>query len=588
MAAKTETHRLIKNILADLSVMIGALLLLITYDNFEHGSSYLFVALAGAITALLGMAGGICRLWFKSWFYFFTRWFSIYGLFFIFSYWLVDTNIFKNLAFVFFSLFWLFSLAFIVLNHIKQKTSYTKHLKENIELVFLFGTLAAAVWLLPLENRLSLVQSPNQSGTRTFINRDYSLNINGGFLYRINPATPIDPEEIIIKQTAPETNIKINNQQPQTIRLNILNSTNQHQLTVNGRVIDKSPYAGGERLAMDLANDLSLDSNVVYSKDYTGARKGYRTDIKFDKGESNISIKPPITNDELSFYILSDLHSGYSVNFKELTAIIKANPDFIVFNGDVVNYGIKPEYIVAAGLAEMSPVPIYTVIGNHEDWQNGAKFYKDYFGPFTNSFTYKDCLVVFIDTHTGYIGPDQFNWLKATLKDSTVKHKLVFGHMSPINSGSGTYDEAEYRYEEMRKSLFDKYESNQLIKILNDYGAELYFGAHSHISGDYQIGSTRFINSGAMGGAVVGGNDVSYWSVKIASQPQITKVVVQDLIQVAGNEFSNKAHMVKIFAGPFLLDKAIRLNTSLLLIILASYLIKKKALINKKSPVKKR
>ena len=569
----------LSNLMAVLSASIAIFLLFVTYDNFRRGGPYLFVTFTGLLTAILGVTNALCRFKFKHWFHFFGDWFSLTGLFLIISYWTVYRHGVLQFVLISFGAFWLANLVFSRVNRPRRKFAFLKSAKLNLHQLLLILMVIIGIWFVPFESNFNMVQTPNRGGAQTYSSRDYSLEISGGFLQRINLAAPNQKEEIVIKQLAPNTTISFNSQKAIDLKINILNTRPNYQFNFNNQPISIQAYEPGQVFTKALAAGQSINEDNVYSKEYTGSRKGYWADIKLNSGKTDFVIAPPKTdNNQLEFFVVSDLHSGYGVNFAKLQEIILANPDFIVANGDIVNYGIRSEYVVAGGLFELSPVPIFTTIGNHEAWQSGLRYYKDYFGPLKNSFTYKDCLFVFVDSHSGYIGQIQFDWLKLTLAGSSAKHKLVFSHMPPINPKTGEFDSGDYHFEELRSSLFDKSESDELLKILNDYKVDALIAGHTHSQAQTAINGTNIITTGALGGAVGNGEDVSYLKVVIGDSIEYQPVSVATTQQIAQNKFTNLMNTLRLFAGPFLLDKAIRLNLTIILLIFADYLVRRRYL----------
>lgn len=576
MSAPKDKYPKLSNLMATLSAIIGCLLLVATYDNLHRGSPYLFVTVTGIVTAVLGIANAFCRFRFKRWFHFFGDWFSITGLLLAVSYWLVYRHTMFKFILAGFGIFWVFNLIFSRLNRPRQRFKLLKAIKRHGYQLLLIGAVIIGLWWVPIESMLNLVQVPNQSGRQSYNGPNYALSISGGFLQRVNSATPTQSEEIVIKQTAPQTAVKFNSQKAVNVRVNILNTPKNHQFYLNGQPLISQAYLGGQQLINTLAVGQTVNSETVFSKDYTGTRKGYWADLQLSLGESEFSAVPANQTGDLSFYVVSDLHSGYDVSLPELQQMMQTQPDFIIFNGDIVNYGIRSEYVVASGLTEMSPVPIYTVAGNHEAWQGGLKHYLDYFGPLTNSFTYKDCLLVFLDSHSGYIGQSQFDWLAQVLSGSNAKHKFVFSHIPPFNLATGQFDAGNYRFKDARNNLFNKAESDQLVSILNTYGVEALFTSHTHSSGRVEINNTTLYSTGSLGGAIDQGDDVSYLKVSVGKTTTVDIVEVLGAEQVAGGTLSNYLHTAQIFAGPFLLDKAIRLNLTIGLLILSDYLVKRR------------
>jgi predicted phosphodiesterase len=430
-----------------------------------------------------------------------------------------------------------------------------------------------AVWLLPLEDKANLINSPNQKGITSFTGQAYSISIDGGFLYRLENKKDL-PKQLTIKKNAPHTTINLNSNKNSTLKINLINISLTSEVTVNGQPTKIFFQPANTKLSHQLQANRPPPSGVVNSKDYLDDQKGAYIYVKLKPGDNTINVNSISDTQDLKFAVFSDFHSGYSVGFKGLIQIIKENPDFIISNGDLVNFGNKAEYIVAAGVTETSPIAFYMTIGNHENWQNGAKFFKHFFGPPTKSFTYKNSLFVFADNHTGYIPDSQFIWLESILSNSSAKNKFVFIHMPAIDAHSGVFDNRTYRHPQSRHNMYDKQQSDRLINLLNKYKVDALFAGHDHIYSNFKLGNVTQATSGALGGKVREPDTLTYLLVTVNSGEVVINNKYIDGAKGAYNlEHISKLRLVKTFAGPYFSDKKVRLSLTIFIIFITTCLV---------------
>ena len=435
--------------------------------------------------------------------------------------------------------------------------------------IILFIVLLTITWLLPIEENLSLVNSPNQSATTKIYSKNYSLQTSGAFLYRINTKAKDLPGDISIKLDTISAEVDIQTVRGAKTRLTLLGIAPSYRVEVNGIEQKLNVYDVNKQFDSQLGDNTALDYNVVKSDEFLYKAKGYYVDASLRSGQNKITITPGPSTSPLNFSIGSDLHSGYRIGFSGLVQMIRAKPDFIVLNGDIVDYGNKAEYLIASALTEASLVPVITNIGNHENWQSGQKFYSKYFGHFNKSFTYKDALFVFVDNHTGYISNSQFNWLASTLSASKESHKFVFAHMPAIDAHTKVFDSHTYRYPQMKHNLYSQDQSNRLIQILNQYNVDALFSGHDHIFNNFKLGNVTQANSGALGGKIRKADTVTYLNVSTNKEGvRVTNVPVEGKVEATNQEHSSRLQFAKLMAKPFLADKKIRIELSLILFLL--------------------
>lgn len=434
--------------------------------------------------------------------------------------------------------------------------------------------LLVVIWILPIEEKANFINNPNQKAATSFVGSDWAINVDGGFLYRLDNYKQSIPSQITIKQSQPVSLVNIKSNKKAKLRLNILNTSHDSNIYFNGKPQKIEFYPVNTELKQQLSSNDLPDYKVVKSSKYLDEKKGAYLDIELTPGTNNIFISPANNSDQLRFTVASDFHSGYSVGFNGFLKMIQSRPDFIILNGDIVDFGNKAEYIVINGFTEASPIPFYATIGNHENWQNGSKFYLNYFGPLTKSFTFKNSLFIFLDNHTGYISDSQFKWLEGELSKSKALHKFVFAHMPAIDAHTEVFDTKNYRYPQMKHNMYSKNQSDKLINLISRYQVDALFSGHDHIFNNFNIGNTNQVNSGAIGGKIRKVDEVTYLDVQIdGKNVDIKNIPLAGSTNVYNQEHASKLKLVSMFAKPYISDKKLRLLISVAIIILFIALI---------------
>lgn len=562
-------------------LLISLLILLVTYDSFARGTSFLSVAILGTILGILGITSSIFIWRGGPYARFIAIWTLLVGGLYYVSYGMINKEILVNPGILFVVTFLLVSNLLFMFRSPAQKRKESKPLRISMKIIItiVFLVVLVPLLLIPWESKINLVFEPNQEGAESYENDEFKIEVQGGFVYRVHKVllfSDNDIPEIAIKSKAPETRIIVTPKKDTGLRLNFLGiARGEESIEVDGKNIGPNPYLSGEVLALSLENGNDLNPGVVETKEYVESRKGAWIDLELKSGEEKIvNLRRETENDRVHFYVVSDLHSGYSVSFPVLYDILHNNADFVVWNGDIVNDGYRSEYRTASALSELFPVPVYTTIGNHDTWNGGEDIYRDFFGKSDYSFHYKGYLFVFLDNESGYVEEEQFTWLKGELENGTPGKIIVFSHMPPIDTVSGKFDDKDYPNAELRHSMFEESESDKLMQLFSDYGVSAHIAGHTHEHGDVTIGGVRYITSGALGGTVNAGDSVSYLEVTEEGEEVIfANHDVLESYEIENQEVRNKLHAARVFAGPFLVDKSIRANLFVLWLIAFSYFV---------------
>lgn len=208
------------------------------------------------------------------------------------------------------------------------------------------------------------------------------------------------------------------------------------------------------------------------------------------------------TNSKYSFLIITDTHFGeervdrhedeFLKKFEELLSAADETliPRFIVNLGDTLNAGQKGGANNFNKVAEnwtktakeklgISDYKIYSIIGNHDLYNDGWDVWKKNIWPYTSYYKFsvktasssQGFSFYFLDSGNGVLGAPQFENLKKNLeKDSSPK--IILCHY-PIYAGGQFYF-----------TFNDTMERNKLISIYAKNNVKKVFEGHFHPSND--------------------------------------------------------------------------------------------------------
>mgnify|MGYP000899011275 FL=1 len=257
----------------------------------------------------------------------------------------------------------------------------------------------------------------------------------------------------------------------------------------------------------------------------------------------------------------------------ELAGIIDYGPEFAILNGDFTNLGYPSEYMMMAAATEMLPFPVYTSIGNHDAWNSGGPIYNKYYGPNNSSFTFRNCRFIILDTSSGIIGENQFDWLIQELENNESEYVFVITHMPPIDTLTGAFDTSNTLHPESLFTIHSKSESDYFLRLMADYQVDVVFAGHTHVHGVSEIDGTTYITSGVLGGSVKPGNTIGYLEVEVTDSGFTIELVdILSVEEARGKAVENYVQALRVFAMPFLINNSIRIGLTILAIVALSIL----------------
>jgi 3',5'-cyclic-AMP phosphodiesterase len=168
------------------------------------------------------------------------------------------------------------------------------------------------------------------------------------------------------------------------------------------------------------------------------------------------------------FIMTGDCQQFYD-ELEDFIAHVNSQPDisFVLFNGDLVDFGVNREYNWIAERLKKLKVPFIATIGNHDMLGNGELVFQKMFGPYNFTFSYGSNKFICLNTNsreTGYDGnvPD-ISFLKQELLDSLPSNIFILSHVAPFN------DDFDDKIEPFWAELLEK-----------DYRVRLSMHGHDH------------------------------------------------------------------------------------------------------------
>lgn len=254
-----------------------------------------------------------------------------------------------------------------------------------------------------------------------------------------------------------------------------------------------------------------------------------------------VSIKESISN-SFSFVHLTDFHIGdprgltenpkeiigWKASRKTIEEINLLNPDFVIISGDLVFGQLYPfeytfEYQTCYEILQEFNVPTYLCPGNHDGYvqtfQDGLKFWEDYFGPQYYSFDYHDTHFLSINSYDwpykarlgfsylvfnwgGSIQEDQLAWIQNDLSThSEANQTLMMMHHNPLWDTTGD-------------SLVGNgyYNQDALLNLIRSNSVDAVFDGHVHYDDITLDNDTLYVTTTTVSSSL---DDVGYWGYRM-------------------------------------------------------------------------
>ncbi len=275
----------------------------------------------------------------------------------------------------------------------------------------------------------------------------------------------------------------------------------------------------------------------------------YNLTLKIEtEGETYSMTRPRAVNiketmsDSFTFVHLTDFHigdpRGLMENPKEIIGwkaarkvveeINLLNPDFVIISGDLTFGQLYPfeytfEYQTCYEILQDFTVPTYLCPGNHDGYvqtfQDGLKFWENYFGPLYYSFDYQNTHFLSINSYDwpykarlgfsylvfnwgGSIQQDQLNWIENDLTShSEVDQTIMMIHHNPLWDTTGD-------------SLVGNgyYNRDALLNLIRSNNVDAVFDGHVHYDDITLDNETLYVTTTTVSSSFTGD---AYWGFRL-------------------------------------------------------------------------
>ena len=255
----------------------------------------------------------------------------------------------------------------------------------------------------------------------------------------------------------------------------------------------------------------------------------------------SISVKEEIDG-SYTFVHLTDFHigdpRGLTENFKEIIGwkaarktveeINLLNPDFVIISGDLTFGQLYPfeytfEYQTCYEILQDFDVPTFLCPGNHDGYvqtfQDGLRFWEDYFGPLYYSFDYHDTHFLSINSYDwpyksrlgfsylvfnwgGSIQEDQLAWIENDLAShSEADQTIMMMHHNPLWDTTGD-------------SLVGNgyYNQEAILNLIRSNNVDAVFDGHVHYDDITIDNETLYVTTTTVSSSFSGD---AYWGYRL-------------------------------------------------------------------------
>jgi predicted MPP superfamily phosphohydrolase len=205
----------------------------------------------------------------------------------------------------------------------------------------------------------------------------------------------------------------------------------------------------------------------------------------------NVSSQTISTEKNISFAVISDIHSDYQNLEKVLDKIKTDQMDFVVVVGDLSTVGALSELKKVKEVLDKSNLVYYVIPGNHDDYEKTKLTdpFLDVFGANYESFQINKIRFILID-NAGSIDQAQSNWIDQQVVDCPKLYCLVFAHM-PLNH--------EYLKHIMGEdNLIIADQAKILVKKFVEFKIKKLYAGHIHYLSDYGLDGLETRTDGAV------------------------------------------------------------------------------------------
>lgn len=201
--------------------------------------------------------------------------------------------------------------------------------------------------------------------------------------------------------------------------------------------------------------------------------------------------QPATTDQNISFAVISDIHSDYQNLEKVLQKIKTDNMGFIIVAGDLSTIGAISELKKVKDILDKSNITYYVIPGNH-DYYKKTKLtnpFMDVFGSDYESFQINKTRFILIDNASS-VDQIQSNWIDGQIADCPKLYCLVFAHM-PLNHEYLTHIMGE-------DNEITAQQAKILVKKLVEFKIQKLYAGHIHYLSDYEFEGLKTRTDGAI------------------------------------------------------------------------------------------
>jgi len=186
--------------------------------------------------------------------------------------------------------------------------------------------------------------------------------------------------------------------------------------------------------------------------------------------------------------LAADTHIGGTENLSYLKELYNdGNYKGMVIIGDIVSGKEEDYQLYIDSVADVTK-PIFSIVGNHDLYFDGWKYFYKYLGSSTYYFTVeannnqKD-LFICLDSGGGTLGKSQIDWLENLLdeKRSNHRHIIVLSHVNILRTRRTT--SATPMTEEVI----------YLLDLFARYGVDYVITGHYHVQDEAIFGNTKYL-----------------------------------------------------------------------------------------------
>lgn len=192
----------------------------------------------------------------------------------------------------------------------------------------------------------------------------------------------------------------------------------------------------------------------------------WRPDDVAIRSNSIIDLPDPTNKKQYSVLLLTDVHLGKANSAKESAFFdwlyqLEEKPEFCLVLGDITDHGFEHEYQLYQAFSkkiEEMGIPVYGLVGNHDLYNGGWRYWKKYVFPYAASYRFHtDSFSWYmLDTGNGTLGNIQLHNLEWAMKNDPLK-KLVFTHYPVYGGGIFYFTLSDTRGRALVLDLFARY-----------------------------------------------------------------------------------------------------------------------------------